>query len=59
MEIEAVNLMGMVREFGDRFNQVLRDDLEGLPPASRLFPKFYIKVVEDLTKPLYKKVKRF
>ena len=44
MEEEAQLITGMVREFGDKFNRVIKEDIESLPPAGRLYPKFYIKV---------------
>ena len=46
MEIEAVERTGMIREFDGRINQVIKDDIDCLPPAGRLYPKFYIKVCE-------------
>lgn len=44
MEIDLVEHAGLVREFQGRVNQVIQEDIDNLPPAGRLYPKFYIKV---------------
>ena len=44
MEIDLAERAGLIREFEGRVNQVIKDDIESLPPAGRLYPKFYFKV---------------
>ena len=46
MEVDLVERAGLIRSFDHRINQTLKDDIDNLPPAGRLYPKFYIKVLK-------------
>ena len=45
MEVDLEENAMLKREFGGRINRVLAEDIESLPPAGRLYPKFYFKVI--------------
>ena len=44
MDERVAELNMLTREFGHRINYVIREDIDSLPPAGTLYPKFYFKV---------------
>ena len=44
MDVDLGERAMLYRVFGGRVNQVIIEDIENLPPAGRLYPKFYVKV---------------